>query len=170
MTGPTDPRDPLAGDPIQTDRADAELLAELRGAVAAADPVPDRLLDTAKAAYGWRRIDEELANLQFDSLAGSEVLVRGAVVGTTGDRASDLHLSFATGEVSIEVDVADRMIFGQVVPAGATEVTLVQSTGHQLSSPCDALGQFSFDRRPTGPIRLVARQPGGDIVTAWFTV
>ena len=142
---------------------DADLLGDLRRSVAQADPLPARLVEAAKAAFVWRTVDEELAHLQFDSLAGSEVLVRS-------DGASGVHLSFATPQASIVVEVAADAIVGQVVPAGATEVSLLLSSGHRMATGCDELGQFSFATKPSGPVRLVARLAGGDVVTEWFTV
>ena len=153
----------LNSDPSVIDPDDADLLSELRLAVDAIDPVPPRLLETARAAFVWRTVDEDLAHLQFDSLAGSEVLVRS-------DHPGGVHLSFATAAASIEVDVADDTILGQVVPAGAGGVTLLLGSGRRVEASCDELGQFSFADRPSGPVRLVAHQPHGDVVTEWFTV
>jgi len=150
-------------DPSVMDPDDAGLLSELRLAVDAADPVPPRLIETARAAFVWRTVDEELAHLQFDSLAGADVLVRS-------DTPTGVQLSFATAAASIEVDVADDTILGQVVPAGATGVTLLLGSGRRVDTGCDELGQFSFHSRPSGPVRLVAHQPQGDVVTEWFTV
>ena len=150
-------------DPSVIDADDAGLLGELRLAVDTYDPVPPRLVETARAAFVWRTVDEELAHLRFDSLAGSEVLVRS-------DTPTGVHLSFATAAASIEVDVADDTILGQVVPAGASGVTLLLGSGRRVDTGCDELGQFSFPSRPSGPVRLVAHQANGDVVTEWFTV
>jgi hypothetical protein len=124
----SDRTDQSETDPAVVDPADAVLLDELRLAVAQIDAPPPRLLEAARAAYVWRTIDEDLAHLQFDSLAGSEVLVRGgsAVSGARDAGASGVHLSFATPEASIEVDVDADAILGQVVPAGASEVSLLR--------------------------------------------
>lgn len=150
-------------DPNQITPDDAQLLGDLRRAVAQIDPLPPRLVEVARAAYVWRTVDEELAHLQFDSLAGSEVLVRS-------DSATGVHLSFATPQASIEVEVTEEAIVGQVVPAGAVEVSLLLSSGERVATPCDELGQFTFGAKPSGPVRLVARFDRGDVVTEWFTV
>jgi hypothetical protein len=143
--------------------ADDQLMAEVRAAVDSADPLPPRLLDAAKAAFVWRTIDEELAHLQFDSLAGSEIAVR------SGAADSVVHLSFASSEASIEVDLSGRAIDGQVVPPAA-EVFLLLASGERIPITCDDLGQFGLERSVSGPVRLVARLPAGDVVTEWFTV
>jgi hypothetical protein len=167
MTEPTDPSffNPVVPEPGQSDQdeaADDALLHQLRLAVAAADPLPSRLVETAKAAYVWRTVDEDLAQLQFDSLTGSEVLVRS-------DGAHGVHLSFASSVASVEVEVAGQTIVGQVVPAGAASVSLLLSTGQRIDTVCDDHGQFRFDQKPSGPVRLVAHLASGDIVTEWFT-
>lgn len=151
----------MSDDPNLIDETDAELLAELRSAVAAKDPVPGRLVTSAKAAYVWRTIDEELAQLQFDSLAEAESLVRGTEAA--------VHLTFSANESWIEVDVTDEAILGQVIPP-ATEVRLVFGSGDQLVAECDEFGQFSFDRPISGPVRLVANLAGREVATEWFTV
>lgn len=137
------------------------LLADLRAAVDARDPVPDRLIEAAKAAYSWRTIDEELAQLQFDSLAESETLVRGADVA--------VHLSFGASEAFIEVDVTGDAVLGQVIPP-ATEVRLVFGSGQHQTAVCDEHGQFTFDRPASGPVRLVVSLESGEVATEWFTI
>lgn len=139
---------------------DDQLMDELRAAVDAMDPVPDRLIEGAKAAFVWRTIDQELAHLQYDSLAGSEVLVRSG---------SAVHLSFATSEAAIEIEIGDDTLTGQVVPP-ASAVRILFRSGEHIEAPCDPSGQFSVDRPGSGPIRLVAVLPAGDVVTEWFTV
>ena len=49
--------------------SDDDLLELVGRALRAADPVPDRVIDGARAAWTWRTIDEELAELVFDSAA-----------------------------------------------------------------------------------------------------
>ena len=49
--------------------SDDDLLELVGRALRAADPVPDRVTDGARAAWTWRTIDQELAELVFDSAA-----------------------------------------------------------------------------------------------------
>lgn len=139
---------------------DDVLLAELRAAVSAKDPVPARLIESAGAAYSWRTIDEELAQLQFDSLAEA-----------TAVRSVDsaIHLSYGASETWIEIDVTDDAILGQVEPP-ADEVRLVFGSGNHLAAACDEFGQFRFERPPSGPVRLVAYLQGREVATEWFTI
>ena len=143
------------------EQLDDDLLDELRAVVNTTDPVPDRLVDSAKAAFSWRTIDEELAQLQFDSLADSEVLVRSA------DTA--VHLAFATSKAGINVEIGDDALTGQVVPP-AIAVRILMQSGEQIEVPCDELGQFTIARPTSGPIRLIAVFDDGDVMTEWFTL
>ncbi|MDH3682095.1 MAG: hypothetical protein OEV40_19350 [Acidimicrobiia bacterium] len=142
------------------DRLDDLLLAELRQAVNAADPVPGRLLDSAKAAFTWRTVDQELAHLQFDSLADadSEVAVRSA---------RTVRLSFATERAAVEVEVDDAGLVGQIVPPPDGLRVLLRS-GDRIDVSVDEVGQFATDRPPTSPIRLEATFGELVVITEWF--
>lgn len=161
MSDPTSAAEPV--DPA-VEAADHELLGELRLAVDWGDPLPSRLIEAARAAFVWRTIDEELAHLQFDSLAGAEVLVR------SDPASAAVHLSFATAEASIEVEATEGSLTGQVAPGAAVVVSLLTADGARTDVTCDQHGQFAFAAKPAGPLRLVAHLPAGDIVTEWFTV
>ena len=87
-------------------------------ALRAAEPVPDHVVDGARAAWTWRTIDEELAELVFDS-----------AVELTGVRSEDTarQLTFRAPGVEIEVMVVDdaaRRIVGQLIPPGECAVQL----------------------------------------------
>lgn len=150
----------MSGDAPGPD-ADDTLLDDLRVTVAAFDSVPDRLVEAAKSAYVWRTIDEELAQLQFDSLASPEALVRSTQAA--------VHLTFGTSQAWIEVDLTSEYIMGQVIPP-ATEIKLIFASDEDVTAACDEVGQFSFDRPTSGPVRLIARLAEGEVATEWFTI
>ena len=92
--------------------SDDDLLELVGRALRAADPVPDRVLEGARAAWTWRTIDQELAELVFDSAAE-----------LTGVRSEDTarQLTFRAPGMEIEVmivDEASRRIVGQLIPPG----------------------------------------------------
>src|SRR3954447_12070309 len=63
---------------------DDATLEELRALLTRMDPVPDRLDEAARAAFTWRTIDAELAELMADSadaLDESALALRSATVG-----------------------------------------------------------------------------------------
>jgi hypothetical protein len=99
-------------DEVIDEHAADELLGRLGEALLAADPVPERVLAGARAAFTWRTIDAELAELVFDS-ATEPTGVRGGVEDTAR------QVTFQAPGVEIEVMVIDdgsRRIVGQLVP------------------------------------------------------
>lgn len=152
--------DTSTGGPEPSEQLDEALLAELRQAVERADPVPTRLVEAARAAYTWRTVDEELALLQFDSMADTDVRVRSTV---------GVHLSFAADRAAVEVDIGDGGLVGQVAPA-PDELRIVLRSGDRVEVPVDEHGQFAVDRPASSPIRLEALYGDRRVVTEWFTV
>ncbi len=143
--------------------SDDELLELVGRALRAADPVPERVLSGARAAWTWRTIDQELAELVFDS--ASEL---------TGVRSEDTarQLTFRAPGLEIEVMVVDevsRRLVGQLIPPGSFTVTL--QTGDQaLEKATDRLGRFSFDTVAPGPVRIAIADPDGShlVATEWI--
>lgn len=142
--------------------SDDELLALMGRALRTADPVPERVLEGARAAWTWRTIDDELATLVFDSAAE-----------LTGVRSEDTarQLTFRAPGMEIEVMVVDettRRLVGQLVPPGSFTITLLAGDT-ELSQPTDRLGRFAFDDVAPGPVRLLVADPDGTAVvtTEW---
>ena len=148
---------------------DDALFEELREAVVAADPVPERVLEGARLAYGWRRIDAELAELLHDSNLEAEPLA--GVRGTAAVRS----LTFRVGDLTIEVDVApdgDALrLNGQLVPPQPATVLLRHASGDR-EAEVDDLGRFELHRVPPGLVSLRVSLTGdsGIYETEWVTV
>ena len=144
------------------------LFDELRAAFGA-DPPPPNVVEGARAAFTWRRIDAELAELLADSALAEEPLagVRGAdEVRSLSFRAGDLAL-----ELDIEGDGERRRLIGQLAPAGPADVE-VRHPGGVLSLRADELGRFAGDV-PAGPISLRCRPDGegaGVVETSWISI
>jgi hypothetical protein len=152
---------------------DDELLADLRtvlqnGAadrvpVEAEEDLPPGLLASLQAAYTWRRVDEELAELLADEPVG----VRGS-----GGAAV---LSFDSGAVAVDVQVvADgrlRTLVGQVDPPHVRQVRLERPDAEPIVAEVDAHGRFRVPGVPTGPVRVVVIPAAGAsvIATDWIT-
>jgi hypothetical protein len=142
--------------------SDDELLATLGRALDAADPVPESVLVGARAAFTWRNIDTELAQIVFDS--NSEL---------AGVRSEDINrqVTFEAPGVEIEVMVVEngnRRLVGQLVPPVERTVELVGSDS-VLSVDTDRLGRFDFDDIAPGPVRIVVRGADGErlVQTEW---
>ena len=145
-----------------TAASDDALQALLGRALRTADPVPDRVLAGARAAWTWRTIDEELAELVFDSAAE-----------LTGVRSEDTarQLTFRSPGVEIEVMVVDdvsRRVVGQLIPPGDFAVRL--AVGDELlEASTDRLGRFTFEAVSPGPVRISIVDPAGTpiVSTEW---
>jgi hypothetical protein len=146
---------------------DETLLAALRGALAEAEEVPATAVVAAKAAWTWRTIDAELAELVHDSTLDDHALagVRGA--------ATVRALSFTVGPHFVELEVTEdgerRSIVGQVMPAGTAGLVLEGADGRaSVALAVDALGRFAAERLTPGLIRL--RSDDGPLVTEWVAI
>jgi hypothetical protein len=140
---------------------DAELFADLRHAIDSFDAVPDHARLAAHDLLSWRRLDDELAELQFDS-AVDAAGVRGL--------AWPRQLSFEAAATSIEIEIDEHHIVGQVVPPAEVDVQLTNASGGTTSIRSDAVGHFRFEHVERGAIRLTASLPDGSVTTQWFSI
>lgn len=127
---------------------DDQLMADLARVLELTDPVPAPVTAFAKASFGWRDLDAQLAELVYDSAEAGLVGVRG------GEQAR--QLTFRAPGVEIEVELVSeqtRRIVGQLIPPQETTVEL-RFDGSAMETTTDRLGRFSFDKVPTGPISL----------------
>lgn len=145
---------------------DDRLLAELGEAMRTAEQVPDAFIQAGKSAFAWHDIDSELARLISDSAADGSEALSGA--GMRSERAVLRSLTFATNDLTIEVDVQPDALRGQVVPARAGTGQVRSADGVQEFS-IDESGWFVIRPVPAGPYRLSIRLDGGpSAVTDWI--
>src|SRR5262249_46781963 len=100
---------------------DDELLAALRDALAARRAVPQEFVAAGQAAYTWHGVDAELARLTYDSM--QEAHLQEAL---RAEAASLRTLTFRSARLTIELEVTEESLLGQIVPvqAGHVEVQL----------------------------------------------
>jgi hypothetical protein len=137
---------------------DDELMSELRRIGAQVDPVPELVVDNARAALLTRRIDEELAELLLDSAVES-----GQV---RGDQERLRLLSFQLAELSLEVQVeyaGEQVSLRGLVDGMAGEIDL-EAGGEHRTMPIDADGEFTA-QLPRGAARFRLRAHDGRFVT-----
>jgi hypothetical protein len=148
------------------DQSQDPLLTALRRVVASADPVPPSVVEAARAAYVWRTIDAELAELTADSAM--------AAAGVRSSSAPRL-LTFEGTGVEVEVEVAQtgstRRLSGQLVPVGPAQIT-VRWSGGTSETTADDLGRFAVERIPAGTVSLAILRIGAEhpIVTSWISI
>jgi len=149
---------------VVTDRwDDEELLAELRQALCGCRAVPPEFVAAAKSAYTWRSIDAELAQLSYDSAC--------QYAPTRAEAASIRALTFASAHLSIELEVMDDSLFGQILPAQAAIVEIQARTDAETEISTDEIGCFTIHPIPRSPFRLccrVAARTG--VLTGWLTL
>jgi hypothetical protein len=167
----SDDIDLTGGEPVDH-RADDVLMAELSAAAAVHDPVPDLVLAAARASLTWRTVDDELADLAFDSSVDeSPVLVRGP-----GPVSDEQLLTFETERVSVDLQVTvrgeGRRLVGQLAPAGVAEIEVRSANGGVVTTRSDELGRVPALDVPAGPLSLRIQIAGQSvaIVTDWVTV
>lgn len=144
---------------------DEELLAALRQALSSRRGVPPEFVEAGKNAFAWHNIDAELAQLTYDSIAAEPA------GHTRAESASIRALTFTSARITIEVEVTEDALVGQVVPAQAAtiEVQAHEQTDTQIAS--DEIGCFAVQPIPHGPFRLRCRAAGGiDVLTGWITL
>lgn len=142
---------------------DDELLAALRDALAERQRVPAEFTEAARSAFAWHNIDAELAQLTYDSGRDADV-----APATRAEAASIRSLTFTSARLSIELDVAEDSLVGQVVPAQPAVITVLARTGGELEVHADEIGCFTIEPIPLGQFRLRCRSAGGvEVLTGW---
>jgi hypothetical protein len=79
-------------------------------------------------------------------------------------------LTFTSARLSIEFEVAEGSLLGQIIPprAGTLEI---HTTAGVTSSPVDEIGCFVVDPIPSSPFRMRCRtEDGTDVLTGWVTL
>jgi hypothetical protein len=152
--------------PKTPDMNDDALVEELRAAMRESDAVPDHLLEAGRAAFTWRRVDVELEllSLSYDSAIATAAPVRGPA--STSDRV----LVFAGDEATITLEIGERVLMGQIVPARADRIVLESSSGSADETEADESGFFLFSRPAGGPVRLTWHGVSTGVVTDWVAL
>jgi hypothetical protein len=142
---------------------DDALFAQLGEALAGLEPVPEAMLEAARAAFAWREIDGELELL---SLTEDSFLRDGALMRSTA-AVSPRTLVFEGDDLSLDLEV-DSEIVGQVMPPQPCRVVLMNGGAALAEVDTDALGCFRVTRPDRGPIRVTCRTADRVVATEWW--
>jgi hypothetical protein len=139
---------------------DEELMAQVREAFGALEPVPADVLAAGRAAFAFQEPGAALADLTGDHGAAA-----------AGVRSGSRLLTFAGPDVEVEIEVtgsgADRELVGRLAPPGPAHIRVRHPDG-ELAARADRTGHFAVSAVPTGLISLVFRLPDAtSIVTSW---
>jgi len=154
---------------------DTELLAALDDALRTARAVPHEFIDAGKAAYAWRTIDAELAELGDDTelatLSYDSAIHRESTRTAIRAEAAPLRaLTFASNDLAIELEITTDELHGQLVPPQAGSVEVRLATGQVLPAAVDEIGWFVVRPVPPGSFRLLCHTSGGSsVLTGWIT-
>jgi hypothetical protein len=142
---------------------DDRLLDELRAALGGAGRPTPTMEAAGRAAFSWGSIDAELAALTFDSATEAGAEVRGSA-------APPRTLVFQGEQVSVELELTDTGLTGQLIPPDHGEVALWGPDRQLASMSADELGCFTLEAPSGGPVRLRCRTSSGDLLTEWFRI
>lgn len=143
---------------------DDRLLRALGEAMKSQRAVPHDFIETAKNAYAWHSIDAELAQLTYDSSRDA----RSASVRS--ETASIRALTFTSAHMSIELEVTQDSLIGQIVPPAKGTIETQGKAGLTTVSPVDEIGCFSIAPIPAIPFRLHYHADNDTVVvTGWIT-
>jgi hypothetical protein len=156
----------------QPDEDLMELEQALRDHLARTDPVPAAVTRHAVEAFALRRLDEELAEIVWDSLVDSTALTRGPEQTRVLTFAS-VHAPARRIEVELVRTATGWDVTGQVDPAGAGEIRIGHRDG-TLTRPVDVLGRFDASLPLVAALRLWCRSGAAadeaPLVTAWVPI
>jgi hypothetical protein len=145
---------------------DEELLALLKTALRDGAAVPADFTAAGKSAYTWRGIDAELAQLTYDSEQDRE-----AMAGVRAEAASIRALTFTSPHLTIELEVSEDALLGQLVPTGEGTIEVLTQAGVAATIPVDEVGCFPVSPIPASPFRLRCRTAAGtSVMTGWITL
>jgi hypothetical protein len=147
---------------------DDELLARLAELLGDAK-APSWSAELAKASYGLRAVDAEIATLTSDSRLSAGAGMRAAA-------APWLAVFDAAGlSVEIEIEPAQRpgswRLVGQLAPAGPARIGIRRHDGAVSWTDADDRGRFSADQLPGGPLSLRCERSGQPVTdTEWIAL
>ncbi|HKN43018.1 MAG TPA: hypothetical protein VJW23_03780 [Propionibacteriaceae bacterium] len=142
---------------------DDKLLAALRDALSASEAVPAWFVETGKNAYAWHNIDAELAQLTYDSDSDKPM-----ATATRSETATIRALTFTSTNLSMELEVTEDSLLGQIIPPRTGTLEIHTKTG-VMTTTVDEIGCFAVDPKPNNSFRLRCRIPDGtDVLTGWI--
>lgn len=148
-------------------RNDDELLAALGEALAVADhPQRDLVVANAQDAFSYQRLDEELAQLVYDSLLDT------SAAGASRAGSDPRIMVFENEAISIEIEIVGDTIVGQVAPPGEVIITVEVPDKEAFQVQADELGCFSLTASSLGtlsrgPLRFSIERNQKKTITDW---
>jgi hypothetical protein len=150
---------------VRNDWDDEQLLTALGEAIKERQAVPPWFVEMGKNAYAWHNIDAELAQLTYDSRDEREV------AAVRSETASVRSLTFTSARLTVELEVTEGSVLGQIVPPRAGTLEIHTKAGEITTTEVDEVGCFAVEPIPATPFRLRARTAdGADVMTGWIVL
>ena len=87
------------------------------------------------------------------------------------ETASIRALTFTSPHLSLELEVTEDALLGQVVPPRAGTLEVQTMAGTIATTPVDEIGCFAVEPIPASPFRLRCRTGNDtDVLTGWITL
>jgi hypothetical protein len=119
----------------------------------------------AEAAFTWRTVDADLEILGLET-----GLAMSGAASVRGGAGAPRAFAFHGERFSVEIEVDDDGIVGQLTPPGPAQVTLVTIDGPQAAAQADEVGCFPLPPPPPGPMRLDCQRGTDRFLTEWTPV
>ncbi len=167
-----DPAAPESGEAAASLAAldDDGLLAALRNMLGRDQPPPGWSADLAKASYGLRAVDAELAMLTSDS---GQASAPSAVRSGSAPRLAVFDADGLSVEIEIEpgARAGSWRLVGQLTPAAPARIQVRQQRAEPTWIDADDRGRFTTDQLAAGPLSLVCVRDGRPAaVTEWIAI
>jgi hypothetical protein len=145
------------------------MLDRLRELMIEVDDVPEDVKAMAEAAYGMRSVDDELAELVYDSLIDRELLI-----GVRSTSQAARQLTFQSPHLVLEIEITNsepRSLVCQAVPSQPTEME-VRTPRRVWRLGADDFGTFHLAAVPEGPLSFRCWTADGLVssVTSWIAL
>lgn len=145
---------------------DEEVLAALQQALRAQRAVPPEFIEAGKNAFAWHNIDAELAQLTYDSTLDSSL-----ELSLRAEAASIRALTFTSAHLTIELEVGQDSLLGQIIPAQSATIRIQPREDAEKVLATDEIGCFSVQPIPPGQFRIHCHTAAGvGALTGWITL
>lgn len=147
--------------------ADDDRLMDALADALRAGPVPADLVEAGKRAYAAHDIDAQFAALVYDSARDD----RAELVATRAEPAFLRALTFSSAGLTIEIEITQDAILGQLLPPQGGVVNVRLAKGEGITVPVDEAGGFVVRPVPSASFRLHCRTAAGvGALTDWISL
>ena len=139
--------------------ANDDQLLDMLGDALRAGPVPPQLIQAGKRAFLAHDIDAQVAALVYDSAFDDQPAL--TATRAEAEVAALRSMRFTGAALTIEVEIADDAIYGQLLPPQPGVIRVQPSGDEDVVIPADDTGGFVIRPVPSAAFRLRCHTAGG---------